>query len=93
MKIFSRQGLGLEAFLVVARSVDCGCGLEPEAALTRNRDPRSERQWGGGGFGFQALSTENAGSENANPRSAFGAKIRRIGVPMQTPVLLYKGGV
>ena len=58
MKIFSRQGLGLEAFLVVARSVDCGCGLEPEAALTRNRDPRSERQWGGGsGFRLCLLKT------------------------------------
>ena len=53
MKIFGRRSLRLGTFLVVARGVDCGCGLEPEAALTRNRDPRSERQWGGGGSSFK----------------------------------------
>ena len=27
------------------------------------------------------------------PQSMFGAKIRKIGIPMHTPVLLYKSGV
>ena len=30
---------------------------------------------------------------NEYPQSMFGAKIRKIGIPLHTPVLLYKSGV
>ena len=33
------------------------------------------------------------GGSNEYPQSMFGAEIRKIGIPLQTPVLLYKSGV
>ena len=33
------------------------------------------------------------GHSNEYPQSSFGAKIRKKGIPLQTPVFLYKSGV
>ena len=40
------------------------------------------------------LEPPRRGGSNEYPQSiCFGAKIRKIGLPLQTPVLLYKSGV
>ena len=40
------------------------------------------------------LEPPRRGGSNEYPQSTyFGAKIRKIGIPLRTPVLLYKGGV
>ena len=33
------------------------------------------------------------GGSNEYPQSMFGAKVRKIGIPLQTPVFLYKSWV
>ena len=39
------------------------------------------------------LEPPRRGGSNEYPQSMFGAKIRKIGLPLQTPVFLYKSGV
>ena len=39
------------------------------------------------------LEPPRRGGSNEYPQSMFGAKIRKIGIPLYTPVLLYKSGV
>ena len=39
------------------------------------------------------LEPPRRGGSNEYPQSMFGAKIRKIDLPLQTPVLLYKSGV
>ena len=39
------------------------------------------------------LEPPRRGGSNEYPQSIFGAKIRKIGKPLQTPFFLYKGGV
>ena len=45
-------------------------------------------------YGY-ALEPPRRGGSNEYPQSrlCFGAKIRKIGLPLHTPVLLYKSGV
>ena len=39
------------------------------------------------------LEPPHRGGSNEYPQSMFEAKIRKIGIPLNTPVLLYKSGV
>ena len=39
------------------------------------------------------LEPPRRGGSNEYPQSIFGAKIRKIGIPLQTPDFLYKSGV
>ena len=39
------------------------------------------------------LEPPRRGGSNEYPQSMFGAKIRKIDIPLHTPVLLYKSGV
>ena len=39
------------------------------------------------------LESPRRGGSNEYPQSMFSAKIRKIGIPLQTPVLLYKSRV
>ena len=39
------------------------------------------------------LEPPGRGGSNEYPQSIFGAKIRKIGLPLHAPVLLYKSGV
>ena len=39
------------------------------------------------------LEPPRRGGSNEYPQSMFWSKIKKIGIPLQTPVLLYKSGV
>ena len=39
------------------------------------------------------LEPPRQGGSNEYPQSLFWSKIRKIGIPLHTPVLLYKSGV
>ena len=39
------------------------------------------------------LEPPRRGGSNEYPQSKFWSKIKKIGIPLQTPVLLYKSGV
>ena len=84
MEVFCRKVLIHGFFLFFAQSIDCGYKLEPprrgEAVLTSTHNLC---------FGAKI---RRVGS-NEYPQSMFGAKIRKMGIPLHTPVLLYENGV
>ena len=43
-------------------------------------------------YGY-TLELPRRGGSNEYPQSMFWSKIRKIGIPLHTPVLLYKSGV
>ena len=68
-----------DIFLIFAQNIDCGYTLEPPRRGGSNEYPQS-MFW-------------SKNKKNRYTPACFGAKIRKIGIPMHTPVLLYKSGV
>ena len=71
-----------DIFLIFAQNIDCGYNLEP---------PR----WGGSYEYLQSMfwSKNSEAVLTSTYNLCFGAKIRKIGTPLHTPVLLHKSGV
>ena len=70
-------------FLFLLHNIDCGYSLEPPRRGGYNEYPQS-MLWSKNKAEAVLTSTHNL---------CFGAKIRKIGIPLHTPVSLYKSGV
>ena len=74
-----------DIFLIFAQNIDCGCTLAPPHIGGSNEYPQS-MFWSNNKKNTEAVLT-------STHNLCFGAKIRKIGIPLQTPVLLYKSGI
>ena len=71
-----------DIFLIFAQNIDCGYTLEPPRHFAQNID-----------CGY-TLEPPRRGGSNEYPQSMFWSKNKKIiGIPLHTPVLLYKRGV
>ena len=82
-----------DIFNIFAQNIDCGYTLEPPRRGGSNEYPAQNID-----CGYTLESPRRGGSNDeavltSTHNLCFGAKIRKIGLPLHTPVLLNKRGV
>ena len=91
------QGKIFDIFLIFVQNIDCGYTLEP---TRRNFFSSKIDNFQGKIFDIFLIFVQNIDCGytleavlTSTHNLCFGAKRRKIGIPLHTPVLLYKSGV